>query len=103
MRVRVDRWLDFADRVGWSAVYAIAAALVVVFTEDGYDDWRTAAKFIGVSVGLAVVKVVAGQRTGPDDTGAVLPFANQAVVTPPPQAEPGQNTGTTGAGTTINR
>ena len=70
--VRVNKWLDFIDRVGWTAIYAIAAALVTVLTSDGIG-WEEGLKFLGVSVALAVCKVTVAQRTGNSDLGDAVP------------------------------
>ena len=79
--VIVNKWLDFADRVGWTAIYALAAAAFTVLTSSGMG-WEEALKFIGISVAFAVVKVIIGQRTGSDDTGAVVLGAGPVVEEP---------------------
>lgn len=70
--VRVNKWLDFLDRVGWTAVQTGAAATFVVLTSDGMT-WEAGLKSVGIAVGIAVVKVITGQHVGGDETGAVLP------------------------------
>lgn len=70
--MKVNRWLDFADRVGWTAIQAAAAAVLVVVTSSGVS-WGEAAKFVGVAVIVAVAKVVIAQRSGSDDLGAAVP------------------------------
>lgn len=65
-------WRDFAERVGWSAIYALASAGFVVLTSDNII-WGDALKFVGVTVLLAVFKVVLAQRAGDTTTGEAWP------------------------------
>ena len=80
----VNRWLDLADRVGWTAIQAAAAAVIVVLTGDGMG-WEEGAKFVGIAVVIAFCKVIVGQRTGTDDTGSLI---GTPVIQPPPEAAP---------------
>lgn len=82
MTPRVNRWLDLLDRVGWTALQASAAALVVYLTSDDIG-WEEGLKFVAVATAVAVAKVVVGQNTGSDDTGALI---GQPVIEPPPDA-----------------
>ena len=68
----VNKTKDFIERVGWTAIYAIAAAGITVLSSSGIT-WNEALKFIGVSVALAVFKVIIAQRAGSTDDGAALP------------------------------
>ena len=72
MNVRINRWLDFLDRVGWTALQAAAAAGITVLTSDGIS-WEEGAKFVGIAAGLAVLKVLAAQNSGSNDLGAAVP------------------------------
>lgn len=65
-------WRDFAERVGWTAIYALASAGFVVLTTDNII-WGDALKFVGISVALAVFKVVIAQRAGDTTTGEAFP------------------------------
>lgn len=69
---RVNRWLDFIDRVGWTAIQAAAGAAIVVLTSDGVS-WAEGGKMVGVAAAVAVLKVLAAQRLGDDDLGAAVP------------------------------
>lgn len=81
MQPRVNKWLDLLDRVGWTAVQAAAAAVLVFST--GVDfDWPTLLKFVGGATLVAVVKVIVGQNTGDDDTGSLI---GTSVIEPPPK------------------
>ena len=82
--VRVNKWLDFLDRVGWTAVQAAAAALLVYLTDTDAIGWETGIKFVAIATAVAVLKVIVGQNTGTDDTGALI---GEPVVEPPPKAE----------------
>lgn len=81
MNPRVNKWLDLLDRVGWTAVQAVAGALVVYLARDDIG-WEEGAIFVGTAVAVAVVKVVIGQNTGVDDTGSLI---GQSVIEPPPK------------------
>lgn len=70
--MRVNRWLDFADRVGWTLVQSAAAAAVTALMSDNIS-WAAAAKFVAIAAAIAVCKVVAAQNTGSDDLGAAVP------------------------------
>jgi hypothetical protein len=70
--VRINKWLDFLDRVGWTAIQAACGAIVVVLTSNGVS-WEEGAKMVGVAVAIAVVKVIAAQRAGTNDLGAAVP------------------------------
>jgi hypothetical protein len=70
--VRINKWLDFLDRVGWTAIQAAAGALVVVLTSDGVS-WEEGAKMVGVAALVSVVKVLAAQNSGTNDLGAAVP------------------------------
>jgi hypothetical protein len=80
---RVSRLADFLERVLWTAIQSAAGATVVVLGSDKID-WRAGAAFVGVTTLGAVVKVLAGQNTGSDDTGAITPGGS--AINPPPQS-----------------
>lgn len=82
--VRVNRWLDLLDRVGWTAIQAAAGAIVAVLATEGVG-WRGALTMIATATGAAVVKVVLAQQAGTDDLGAAIPGAH--VVTPAPEGD----------------
>jgi hypothetical protein len=82
MNPRVNKWLDLLDRVGWTALQAAAAAGILVLTGEGVIQWKGALIFIGSAAAVAVLKVVVGQNTGGDDTGALI---GTPVIEPPPQ------------------
>jgi hypothetical protein len=81
--VRVNRWLDLLDRVGWTAVQTAAGAFIA-WQATGEVGWEAAAWFVGGAVAVAVCKVVIGQRTGSDDTGSLI---GTPVIEPPPKSE----------------
>ena len=77
----VNKWLDLLDRVGWTAIQAAAAAVVVYLASDDIG-WKEGLTFVGVAVAVAIAKVVVGQNTGSDDTGALI---GQPVIQPSPK------------------
>jgi hypothetical protein len=83
MNPRVNKWVDFLERVIWTALQAAAGATIVVLGTD--VTWQDGLKFVGITTLAAVVKVIVGQRFGSDETGAVLP-PGQAAIQPPPQS-----------------
>ncbi len=71
MRPRVNKWLDLLDRAGWTAIQAAAGALATYLATDDIG-WEEGLVFVGVATAVAVAKVVIGQNTGTDDTGALI-------------------------------
>jgi len=71
MKPKVNKWLDLLDRAGWAAVQASAGALIAWQATDQVG-WQAALWFIGGASLVAVAKVVVGQNTGTDDTGALI-------------------------------
>ena len=78
---RVNKWLDLLDRAGWTAIQAAAGAFATYLATDDIG-WEEGAVFVGVATLVAVCKVVLGQNTGTDDTGALI---GQPVVEPAPK------------------
>ena len=68
---RVNKWLDLLDRAGWTAVQAAAGALITYLALDTIG-WKEGLVFVGTATAVAVAKVVVGQNTGTDDTGALI-------------------------------
>lgn len=69
-------WRDFLERVGWTAIQATAGATLVVLTTDNII-WGDALKFVGVTVGIAVFKVILAQQTGDRGSGDAFPGGTQ--------------------------
>ena len=84
MQPRVNKWLDLLDRAGWTAVQASAGALLAWQATDDVG-WESALTFVVGATLFAVAKVVVGQNTGTDDTGALI---GTSVIEPAPQAPP---------------
>lgn len=80
MQPRVNKWLDLLDRVGWTAIQATAGALVAYLATEDLG-WEEGLVFVGTAVAVAIAKVVIGQNTGSDDTGALI---GQPVIEPSP-------------------
>ena len=81
MNPRVNKWLDLLDRVGWTAIQAAAAAFITYLATDDIG-WEEGLIFIAVATAVAVCKVIIGQNTGTDDTGALI---GQPVIQPAPK------------------
>jgi hypothetical protein len=77
MNPRINKLLDFAERVGWTAVYLLAAQFITWTSSGDPWDW----KVFGIAVGLAAAKVVVAQNMGKSSDGA-LP----SPIKPPPEA-----------------
>jgi hypothetical protein len=78
MNPSINRVVDFAERVGWTAVYFAAGAFIAWATSGDPWSWRT----FGIGVGLSICKVVVAQNVGKADDGA-LP----SPINPPPESE----------------
>lgn len=67
--VRVNKWLDLLDRVGWTFLQSLVGAFVVL----GWSDWKEALGIAGGAALVAAGKVLVAQRSGDDDLGAAVP------------------------------
>lgn len=74
---KVNRWLDFVERVVWTAIQAGAAAALAT----GFDDWRLTLEIAGTAALISALKVIAAQNTGTGDNGSAIPGH---VIEPPP-------------------
>ena len=63
---------DLIERVGWSTIYALLAAVLTVLTSEGMG-WEEAAKFIGITLVTALIKVISAQQVGSSGTGDAIP------------------------------
>lgn len=68
--MRVNKWLDLLDRAGWTAIQSAAGAALAAITLD--LEWQQFLVVVGAATGVAVLKVIVGQNTGPDDTGSLI-------------------------------
>ena len=67
--MRVNRWKDWIERVGWTAIYGAAGAFVSWAATGDPWSWRTFA----VGLVVAVAKVTLAQRTGTRGSGDAIP------------------------------
>lgn len=72
MSPKVNKWKDFLDRVGWTAIQAAAGAALTELTGASFD-WSTAAKFVGITTAIAVLKVITAQNAGGNGSGDAIP------------------------------
>lgn len=78
--IKVNKYVDFAERVGWTAVQAAAGAALTVLT--GADiNWATAGKFVAITAAIAALKVIVAQSGSGSGLGAV-PDPAQKATTP---------------------
>lgn len=85
--VKVNKFKDFIERVGWTAIQAAAAAGVTALT-DPHITWGAALKIVGVAAGVAAMKVIGAQNVGDSGLGDALPGTSvvETTPTPPPPA-----------------
>lgn len=72
MSPKVNKWKDFLDRVGWTAIQAGAGALITALT-DPHLDWGAGFKFVGITTAIAVLKVITAQNAGGNGSGDAIP------------------------------
>lgn len=83
MTPRVNKWLDLVDRAGWTGLQAAAGAGLAAVVLD--LDWTELALVVGGAFAGAVAKVIVGQNTGTDDTGALI---GTSPIAPAPKDSP---------------
>ncbi len=76
----VNKWLDLLDRVLWTGLASAAGATITALSTS--IGWKEAAIFVGTTTLGTVLKVIVGQNTGTDDTGALI---GQPVIQPAPK------------------
>jgi hypothetical protein len=81
--MRINKLLDFIDRVGWTAIQAAAGAVITELTSPGIT-WLIGAKFVGITAAIAVCKVLIAQNTGKSGLGDGLPGASVVNTSLPP-------------------
>jgi len=74
---KVNRWLDFLERVIWTAIQAGAATMLAT----GFDDWQLTLQIAGTAALIAALKVIVAQNTGTGDNGSAIPGQ---IIQPPP-------------------
>jgi hypothetical protein len=80
---RVNKWLDFFERVIWTAIQAAAAATITVLASD--VTWEQGLVFVGIATLAAACKVIIGQHVGADETGSIT-LTGESPVQPPPES-----------------
>jgi hypothetical protein len=80
MRPVVNKWLDLLDRALWTGLASAAGATLVVLNSN--VTWEQGAAFVGVTTLGTICKVIIGQNTGTDDTGALI---GKPVIEPAPK------------------
>lgn len=70
--MQVSKVKDFAERVGWTAIQAAAAAAIVALTTSNIT-WAVGGKMVAVAAALAALKVLVAQNVGSSPDGAAIP------------------------------
>ena len=70
--MRVNKYLDFLERVSWTAIQAAAGAVIVVLTTPDMT-WQNGAKVVGIAAVVAAMKVLAAQQVGDRGSGDAIP------------------------------
>lgn len=73
MNVRVNKWLDFLDRVAWTAIQSLGGTLAADSIFNAELGWKEKLGIPVASAVLASIKVVVAQNRGTDDLGAAVP------------------------------
>lgn len=69
MIVKVNRTVDFLERVGWTTAQAAASA-ALTYLSGANLDWATGLKFVGFAALTAALKVIAAQQRSTSGQGA---------------------------------
>ena len=69
--MRVNKWKDFAEAVGWTAIQAAAGAVITVLAMD--LGWEEALSFVGIATLVAACKVIVAQQYGDRSSGDAIP------------------------------
>jgi len=70
---RVNKLADFLERTIWTGIQAASGVALAYLTSGDPISWSFLGKSAGIAALIAVFKVIIGQRTGNDDTGAIAP------------------------------
>lgn len=70
--MRVNKFKDFVERVGWTAIQAASAAVLTALSSPDLT-WETGFKFVATATAVAVLKVVVAQQVGDRGSGDAIP------------------------------
>lgn len=70
--MKVNKFKDFIERAGWTAVQAAAAALITALSDPNVD-WNTALRFVATTAALSALKVIVAQQVGSSGSGDAIP------------------------------
>lgn len=73
MHPRINRWLDFLDRVAWTSVQTLGGTLAADSIFNANLGWKEKLGIPVLSAVFAAVKVVIAQNTGKDNLGSLTP------------------------------
>lgn len=83
--VVINKWVDFGERIAWTAIQSAAGAVIVVLTTG--VNWKEGLLFVGITTLGAVAKVTVAQRIGDDDLAAIPPSGQRVFVLSTPAVE----------------
>jgi hypothetical protein len=81
MAPRINKWLDFLDRVAWTSLQSLGGTLAADSIFNAELGWKEKLGIPVLSAVFAAVKVVVAQNRGSDDLGAAVP--GHVLETPP--------------------
>lgn len=71
--VRVNRWLDFFDRVAWTFIATFPGLLAADSIFNAEMPWSVKLGAPAIAALITAVKVVTAQNTGSNNLGAAIP------------------------------
>lgn len=70
--MKINKWVDFIDRVGWTFIQTLAATWIVMGADFDWDVLKAAL----LAAAISAAKTVVGQNTGNSTVGDVVPGAS---------------------------
>lgn len=74
--MRISKWLDLLDRVGWTALQAFSGYLLANVALGDSIGWKKVLIAAAIAAGIAAGKVVVAQNTGNSGLGDAVPGAS---------------------------
>lgn len=76
--MKVNRWVDLIDRVGWTFIQTLAATWIVMGANFDWDVLKAAL----LAAAISAAKVVIAQRVGNSPIGDAVPGASVVKLNP---------------------
>lgn len=74
--MRINKYLDLLDRVGWTAIQAFVGYLLANVALGDSIGWKKVLIAAAIAAGIAAGKVVVAQNTGNSGMGDAIPGAS---------------------------